>query len=180
ALNYQHCDSHMALNYGRFLDNGGCGYVLKPDFLTDPNSEFDTSSYSGIVQQRLTLRIISGQFLSNESSRDIVDPYVHVITYGYYLEMNTYYLCKGLNPQWNETMVFNISVPELCLVRFVVFDYDKLSKNDLLVSFCLPMSTMQTGYRHIHLRDTCDGTTYSTLFVHVDIQPLKTFASPKP
>jgi len=29
---------------------------------------------------------------------------------------------------------------------------------------------IQTGYRHIYLRANNNDTTYSTLFVHVDIQ----------
>ena len=33
ALNYQTGGEAMQLNHGRFLDNGGCGYVLKPNFL---------------------------------------------------------------------------------------------------------------------------------------------------
>ncbi|CAF1077823.1 unnamed protein product [Didymodactylos carnosus] len=75
-----------------------------------------------------------------------------------------------LNPIWDETMIFNISVPELCLVRFVVLDSDVVGSDDILSSFCLPLTTMQIGYRHIHLRKTDDDPTYSTLFVHVNIQ----------
>ena len=42
ALNYQTPDRAMQLNQGKFLDNGGCGYVLKPDFMfTEPPNEFD-------------------------------------------------------------------------------------------------------------------------------------------
>lgn len=33
ALNYQTPDEAMQLNRGLFEDNGGCGYVLKPDFM---------------------------------------------------------------------------------------------------------------------------------------------------
>lgn len=33
ALNYQTPDEPMQLNRGLFGDNGGCGYVLKPDFM---------------------------------------------------------------------------------------------------------------------------------------------------
>ena len=35
ALNYQTPDESMMLNKGRFRDNGGCGYVLKPSFLRE-------------------------------------------------------------------------------------------------------------------------------------------------
>ena len=33
ALNYQTPDEDMHIYKGFFLDNGGCGYVLKPGFL---------------------------------------------------------------------------------------------------------------------------------------------------
>ena len=32
ALNFQAGDVSNQLNYGKFLQNGNCGYVLKPDF----------------------------------------------------------------------------------------------------------------------------------------------------
>ena len=35
ALNYQTPDEPMMVYKGRFKDNGGCGYVLKPKILTD-------------------------------------------------------------------------------------------------------------------------------------------------
>ncbi|KAK2183600.1 hypothetical protein NP493_305g01016 [Ridgeia piscesae] len=35
ALNYQTSTLPMQLNQGLFQDNGGCGYVLKPDILTE-------------------------------------------------------------------------------------------------------------------------------------------------
>jgi hypothetical protein len=35
ALNYQTPGLQMQLNDGKFRDNGGCGWVLKPAFLRD-------------------------------------------------------------------------------------------------------------------------------------------------
>ena len=32
ALNYQTSDLEMQINRGRFRDNGGCGYLLRPPF----------------------------------------------------------------------------------------------------------------------------------------------------
>lgn len=41
ALNFQtHC-SDMDVNQGRFLVNGKSGYILKPAFMRDPQTEFD-------------------------------------------------------------------------------------------------------------------------------------------
>ena len=33
ALNYQTADDPMMLNKGKFRDNGGCGFVLKPEYM---------------------------------------------------------------------------------------------------------------------------------------------------
>ena len=34
ALNFQTRDKELQINRGWFRQNGGCGYVLKPDFMT--------------------------------------------------------------------------------------------------------------------------------------------------
>ena len=39
ALNWQRWDKAMWVNEGKFLDNGGCGYVLKPDWMRDARDE---------------------------------------------------------------------------------------------------------------------------------------------
>ena len=54
-------------------------------------------------------------------------------------------LPAGFNPVWNETLNFVIHVPELALVRFVVEDYDKASRNDFIGQFTLPLTCVQAG-----------------------------------
>lgn len=46
---------------------------------------------------------------------------------------------------WNETLNFVIHTPELALVRFVVEDYDKASRNDFIGQFTLPFICIQAG-----------------------------------
>lgn len=46
---------------------------------------------------------------------------------------------------WNERFEFNIQVPELAMVRFVVEDYDSTSQNDLIGHYCLPLTSVQSG-----------------------------------
>lgn len=43
ALNFQSLATPMDLNDGRFQDNGGCGYVLKPTVLMSSQGRFDPS-----------------------------------------------------------------------------------------------------------------------------------------
>lgn len=46
---------------------------------------------------------------------------------------------------WNESFQFDIHIPELVMVRFVVEDYDSTSQNDLVAHYCLPLTSIQNG-----------------------------------
>lgn len=46
---------------------------------------------------------------------------------------------------WNESFEFDVHVPDLVMVRFVVEDYDSTSQNDLVGHYCLPLTSIQTG-----------------------------------
>ncbi|MEQ2225160.1 1-phosphatidylinositol 4,5-bisphosphate phosphodiesterase delta-4 [Ilyodon furcidens] len=173
----------MDLNDGLFSQNGRCGYVLKPGFMRDHDKRFDPDlpqkrdDYHPIV---LTIQVISGQQLPKVNIKEdsIVDPLVRVEIHGVLMDQakqeTRYIENNGFNPLWNDTLRFNIHTPELALVRFVVEDYDKTSKNDFVGQFTLPLSCMQQGYRHIHLLSR-DGTRISpsSLFVHVRITDLE-------
>jgi phosphatidylinositol phospholipase C delta len=154
ALNYQNEDDMMPLCYGKFLDNGGCGYVLKPDYLIDPH---DTTYHPRNSQmnfdnpQTLTITIISGQFLprSSTGSSDIPDPYVRVTIRGLPCDEQEGHTevveNNGFNPVWNKKLQFHIKYPQMCLVSFAVIDHDAVSKDDRLAYLCLPMTMIQTG-----------------------------------
>lgn len=83
ALNFQTRDDPLLWNYGRFEDNGGCGYVLKPAFLRDRQLRPNPSEkQAGVSTRKLTVRIISGYVLprrGSDKSSDILDPYVKVL-----------------------------------------------------------------------------------------------------
>ncbi|XP_042345978.1 1-phosphatidylinositol 4,5-bisphosphate phosphodiesterase delta-4-like isoform X1 [Plectropomus leopardus] len=179
ALNFQTAGLEMDLNDGLFRQNSCCGYVLKPDFMRDSNTEFspekpeERQDYKPL---RLSIQVISGQQLPkvNQKEGSIVDPLVRVEIYGvpqdHAKEETSHINNNGFNPVWNETLNFVIHAPELALVRFVVEDYDKASRNDFVGQFTLPFECIQAGYRHIHLLSK-DGTAIppSSLFVNVSI-----------
>uniref|UniRef100_A0AAY4D229 Phosphoinositide phospholipase C n=1 Tax=Denticeps clupeoides TaxID=299321 RepID=A0AAY4D229_9TELE len=182
ALNFQTAGVEMDLNDGLFSQNGRCGYVLKPDFMRSPDKGFDPeNSPNHETHQPLSLciQVISGQQLPKVNIKEgsIVDPLVRVEIHGVpqdqarqetrYIENN------GFNPVWYDTLNFTIHIPDLALVRFVVEDYDKTSKNDFVGQYTLPFSCIQQGYRHIHLLSK-DGTSIppSSLFVHIRVTEL--------
>uniref|UniRef100_A0A8C4NRJ6 Phosphoinositide phospholipase C n=1 Tax=Dicentrarchus labrax TaxID=13489 RepID=A0A8C4NRJ6_DICLA len=188
ALNFQTPGEQMDLNQGRFLPNGRCGYVLKPSFLCSPTSNFNpenTGGGPGHVPTQLTIRIISAQQLpkiNTEKASSIVDPQVWVEIHGVAIDNRrdkTHRIDNnGFNPRWDCTLSFQLQVPDLALVRFVVEDHDHTAKNDFVGQFTIPFTSLRTGYRHVHLLKA-DGSSLSpaTLFIHVKVRkgvPIKT------
>ncbi|KAI5107338.1 1-phosphatidylinositol 4,5-bisphosphate phosphodiesterase delta-4 isoform X1, partial [Silurus meridionalis] len=180
ALNVQTAGLEMDLNDGLFIQNNRCGYVLKPEILRnseqcfDPERPTDRNDYCPLS---FTIQASNGQQLPKVSKKDwsIVDPLVRVEIYGVSLDQTQqetkHIENNGFNPYWNETLQFVIHTPELALVRYVVEDYDKTSRNDFIGQYTIPFSCIQPGYRHIHLLSK-DGTSLcpSSLFVHIKIK----------
>ncbi|XP_061548740.1 1-phosphatidylinositol 4,5-bisphosphate phosphodiesterase delta-4 [Phycodurus eques] len=179
ALNFQTAGLEMDLNDGLFGQNGRCGYVLKPSFMRDKHTTFnleEPQEQPGYKPLRLSIQVISGQQLPkvNQKEGSIVDPLVRVEVYGVpqdqTKEETSHIHNNGFNPVWNQTLNFVIHTPHLAMVRFVVEDYDKTSKNDFIGQYTLPFMCIQTGYRHIHLLSR-DGTAIppASLFVFISI-----------
>ncbi|NXX21184.1 PLCD4 phosphodiesterase, partial [Podargus strigoides] len=180
ALNFQTAGTEMDLCDGLFSQNDHCGYVLKPPFMRHEETLFnpsDPSSWEGPGPVTLTIQVISGQQLpkvANSKDRAVIDPLVRVEIHGVPTDQahqeTKHIENNGFNPRWDETLQFQLHVPELALVRFVVEDYDKTSRNDFVGQFTLAFGNIKPGYRHIHLLSK-DGTSIppSSLFVHIRI-----------
>ncbi|CAM2105142.1 1-phosphatidylinositol 4,5-bisphosphate phosphodiesterase delta-1 isoform X1 [Caretta caretta] len=179
ALNFQTPGPEMDVYQGRFQDNGFSGYVLKPEFLRDKQSKFNPKSITeGVwwMRKKLQIKIISGQQLPkvNKSKNSIVDARVTVEIHGVQRDNDKKQTKvienNGFNPNWDEEFEFDIDVPELALVRFVVEDFDVSTKNDFIGQYTIPFTCLKQGYRHIHLL-TKNGDPYPSamLFVHINI-----------
>ncbi|CAF4785332.1 unnamed protein product, partial [Rotaria magnacalcarata] len=192
AMNYQTAGRFMDVYFGRFLTNGGCGYVLKPRYLrsdnidmiaTPPSSvatgrlSISTNLYASNTPQILHIKIISALHLPRPEQAELkansIDPYVVVQIFGLppdsdEVRTKTVYH-NSENPQFNEAFEFEIAFPELALVRFVVLDDDSLDY-DFIGQYTLPFESIQTGYRHVHLH-TMGGELIADayLFVHIVI-----------
>uniref|UniRef100_A0A8C1VUD9 Phosphoinositide phospholipase C n=1 Tax=Cyprinus carpio TaxID=7962 RepID=A0A8C1VUD9_CYPCA len=182
ALNFQTAGMEMDLNDGLFTQNGCSGYILKPEILCKKESLFNPENpeeHEDYHPLQFSVKVISGQQLPKLKQKEwsIVDPLVRVEIYGVSLDQakqETKYIDNnGFNPRWNETLKFTIHTPELALVRFVVEDYDKASRNDFIGQYTLPFTCIQPGYRHVHLLSK-DGTSLhpSSIYVHIKITQL--------
>ena len=155
ALNFQTSDLPMQLNQGKFEYNGGCGYLLKPDFMRRKDRVFDPfaeSPVDGVIAAQCSVRVISGQFLSDKK----VGTYVEVDMYGLPTdtirkEFRTRMVpSNGLNPVYNEEpFIFRkVVLPDLAVIRIAVYD----ENGKMLGQRILPLDGLQAGYRHISLR----------------------------
>ncbi|XP_027761017.1 1-phosphatidylinositol 4,5-bisphosphate phosphodiesterase zeta-1 [Empidonax traillii] len=175
ALNFQTPGTQMELQDGKFLDNGGCGYVLKPEFLRDRNTTFTPKNVGAYSKpMSLSIRLISGHQLppSSMSKTNKADPLVQIEIYGVPEDQtkkkSSVVKSNALCPKWNETFSFNIQVPELAMIRFCVEDEVSLVNNEFLGQYTLPVLSLNTGYRNIPLL-TRDGIKIesASLFAHV-------------
>ncbi|XP_043918926.1 1-phosphatidylinositol 4,5-bisphosphate phosphodiesterase eta-2 isoform X2 [Protopterus annectens] len=173
ALNYQSEGRVLQLNRAKFSANGNCGYVLKPKCLCqgafNPNSDDPLPNQT---KKQLVLRVISGQQLPKPRDSmlgdrgEIIDPFVEVEIIGLPVDC-----CKeqtrvvddnGFNPMWEETLVFILHMPELALIRFLVWDHDPIGR-DFIGQRTLAVNSMMPGYRHVYL----EGMEEASIFVHV-------------
>ncbi|XP_043115233.1 1-phosphatidylinositol 4,5-bisphosphate phosphodiesterase delta-1b isoform X1 [Puntigrus tetrazona] len=177
ALNFQTPCPEMDLNQGLFLQNGQSGYNLKPSYLRDRDTTFDPivlPEGPWLKNKTLHVMVISAQQLPKVSERksSIVDPIVKVQIYGVPADttvVETQYIeNNGFNPMWNENFQFDVRVPDLALVRFLVEDYDFSSSNEFIGQYTLPFNSLKNGYRHVPLL-TVNGDDLSSagLFVHI-------------
>lgn len=56
-------------------------------------------------------------------------------------------------PVWNEEFEFQLTVPELAVLRIEVMEYDTSGKHDFGGQTCLPVSELRTGIRAVPLHD---------------------------
>ncbi|CAF2729228.1 unnamed protein product [Rotaria sp. Silwood2] len=200
AMNYQTAGKFMDVYFGRFLSNGGCGYVLKPTYLRYDNAAAAAAASSSIVSGRLStnlyssntpqilhIKVISALHLPKPEQAELkansVDPYVVVQIFGVprdcdEVRTKTVYH-NWESPQFNEAFEFEIAFPELALVRFVVLDDESLDY-DFIGQYTLPFDCIQPGYRHVHLY-TIGGDIIANayLFVHIVVNSKSLAVKPR-
>ncbi|XP_053293140.1 1-phosphatidylinositol 4,5-bisphosphate phosphodiesterase delta-1b isoform X1 [Pleuronectes platessa] len=183
ALNFQTTCRDMDLNQGRFLVNGKSGYILKPDYMRDKATGFDPNTLTRgawLKHKTLHVMVISAQQLPKLSKKksSIVDPLVKVEVYGVpedvAVKETNPVENNGFNPSWNESFEFEVYMPDLALVRFVVEDHDSASDNEFVGQYTLPFNSLKMGYRHVPLLSkNGDRLPSAGLFIHVMVVDVK-------
>jgi hypothetical protein len=180
ALNYQTASLPVWINQGRFVDNGGSGYVLKPDFLQPVGATMPQpwDAKPAEVQCELTVTVISGHYLpkpaGHADASEVIDPFVEVSVHGVEADEKTQKTKvidnNGFNPRWNETFSFNITAPEVALISFVVKDKD-IASEDLISQAVLPVTALVPGFKVVPLKYGNCAPQDATLFVRISFSP---------
>jgi phosphatidylinositol phospholipase C delta len=172
ALNFQTFDRGMQLNQAIFSLNGGCGYILKPEYLLQ--SSLQKGYTTGPLFFEIT--IISAQQLSKPktlSSKSTINPFVEleiVCEEGENTKLRTRtVLNNGLNPIWNERFSFTIEEPDFAFLRFSIYSSEaSRSSSDFIASFTILVQSVEEGYRHAPIYDSLgELVKFSSIFIHV-------------
>ncbi|XP_065192235.1 1-phosphatidylinositol 4,5-bisphosphate phosphodiesterase eta-2-like [Sycon ciliatum] len=185
ALNYQTPDIPIMLNHAKFRANGGCGYVLKPACLREPESEdnryrqynpFDMSlQLHSVNHMFLEIKVMSGQCLFNPQGSSVPTVEVDVVisgiqsdsasvTFGVALGSNT------LSPEFTPLTAappLRLVMPEMCTVMFLV--YHIRGSRVLYAQNGYPVTSLKHGIRYVPmLSPSCQPLPHSGLFVKVE------------
>lgn len=183
ALNYQTPDRAMQINQAMFRQNGGCGYVLRPQFMfgdndCDPEIKFNPYDPATLDSPslNLSLTIISGRHLGRNSDRGHVSPYIEVEIAGVESDLSKVRTStirdNGLNPVWNEEFKFVIHCSELAFLRITVLDQDVSGDARFLGHGTYPINCIcRRGFRSIPLmNEYSEELELSTLLVRVHVE----------
>ncbi|XP_062172248.1 phosphoinositide phospholipase C 2-like isoform X2 [Alnus glutinosa] len=174
AFNMQGEGKYLWIMQGMFRANGGCGYVKKPDFLlqVDSNNEvFDPRVFDHhvslepppAVKTILKVKVYMGEGWRSDFSRthfDLYSPpdfFVRIGIAGVPIDQHhmkhTQVIEDDWQPAWNKEFEFPLRAPELAVLRIEVAEYDASGKNDFGGQTCLPVSELRSGIRAVPLHD---------------------------
>ncbi|KAM6458737.1 1-phosphatidylinositol 4,5-bisphosphate phosphodiesterase beta-1 isoform 2-T2 [Liasis olivaceus] len=174
ALNFQTVDLSMQINMGMYEYNGKSGYRLKPEFMRRPDKHFDPFTESivdGIVANTLSVKVISGQLLSDKK----VGTYVEVDMFGLPVDTRRKALKtktsqgNAVNPVWEEeAIVFKkVVLPSLACLRIAAYE----EGGKFIGHRILPVSAIRPGYHYICLRNERNQPLMlPAIFVYIEVK----------
>jgi hypothetical protein len=189
ALNFQTNDAALRLNDGRFRENGGCGYVLKPSQLMEMH---EPPTNEPRVPMKLSIRVLSGSCLPKPKEQiagECIDPYVKVSMYD--VKNGDKEVCttfstnpvynNGFCPIWNEEkFTFTVENWAVAMLQFAIYDKDHVAtSDDFVASASIPISCLRKGLRRIKLFDASGTRSGAFDFASLLIE-VKTWRADRP
>uniref|UniRef100_UPI003AB0FBBA 1-phosphatidylinositol 4,5-bisphosphate phosphodiesterase beta-1-like n=1 Tax=Centroberyx gerrardi TaxID=166262 RepID=UPI003AB0FBBA len=168
-------DLSTQLNLFMYEYNGRSGYRLKPEFMRRPDKHFDPfteNTVDGIVANTLSVKVISGQFLTERR----VGVYVEVEMFGLpvdtrrkALKTKTSQNNNSVNPVWDEEpIVFKkVILPTLASLRIAAFE----EGGKFIGHRIIPVTAIRPGYRYIGLRNEKNQPLIlPAVFVYIEVK----------
>ncbi|XP_047316078.1 phosphoinositide phospholipase C 2-like [Impatiens glandulifera] len=164
AFNMQGYGRSLWIMHGMFKANGGCGYVKKPEFLLNANSNHEIFDPKVQLPVKTTLKVsvYMGEGWYFDFKHTHFDAYSPPDFYarvgiagvpGDTVMKKTKTIEDSWVPVWDEHFEFALTVPELALLRIEVHEYDMSEKDDFGGQTVLPISELRSGLRAIPLHD---------------------------
>ncbi|KAG7606570.1 Phosphoinositide phospholipase C 5 [Arabidopsis thaliana] len=164
AFNMQGYGRALWMMHGMFRGNGGCGYVKKPDFMMNNNlsGEVFNPKAKLPIKKTLKVKVYMGKGWDSGFQRTCFNTWSSPNFYtrvgitgvrGDKVMKKTKKEQKTWEPFWNEEFEFQLTVPELALLRIEVHDYNMPEKDDFSGQTCLPVSELRQGIRSVPLYD---------------------------
>jgi phosphatidylinositol phospholipase C delta len=182
ALNFQTSDAALRINDGRFRENGGCGYILKPSHLMIKERNVEPAP------TQMTIKVLTGSCLPKPRGKnkgECIDPYVMVTLFDVNAneakEICTSYRTgtvpeNGFFPIWNtdrDRFKFQVENPTCAVLQLTVYDSD-VGKDDFIASASIPISCLRQGYRCVRLYDANNTRSgafdFATLLIRIKMK----------
>lgn len=158
ALNLQTPDGARRLNDGRFRENGGCGYVLKPQKINGGDN-------SPPQQCVIYVKVLAGYCLPKPKGKkrgECIEPIVQVCLFDVPVDGGKEIVTdqwtrkgdkNGFNPIWyqEEDFTFRVQNFDVAMLQLTVWDKDK--NHDFIASSSIPVSCIREGIRGVKLFD---------------------------
>ena len=153
ALNYQtQTDEHLRHYVGRFRDNGGCGYVLKPTPLRTPGLPFNEFTQDHLLELTI-LRAWRLPKPERSEKGEVVDPKIEILVSGVECDCvaaeTPVVKNNGYNPVFNFTTKLRFRCLEMATLILRVCDDD----DEVLAESVVPVPCLLEGLRCVKLWD---------------------------
>jgi len=188
CINHKPCDPYVLVNDGRFRVNGSCGYVLKPDYMTDFVKYSQTLTPNTPDPECWNFRVLCGHNISRPTKKTMtgrINPLVKISLYDGGISNPCVHVTKvvkanGLCPVWNEALgvTFHVLEPVVAVILVTLWDWHEGNSTEELISAsAVPVSSLREGYRSVALFDSnhrrCGAHLYSSLLLKVSCEKRK-------
>ncbi|GFR43349.1 hypothetical protein Agub_g4271 [Astrephomene gubernaculifera] len=162
ALNWQVWDEALWCNQGKFMDNGQCGYVLKPEWMRQPGPQLPGGPGGRGRERRLVVCVHSAYKYQGRNWFVFKDDlFVRLTLWGMPVDrccQHTRTVCNSGRLVVQESFEFPVRFPEMAVLCVELMDENvggpmaKHADADSLGYFSLPLSTLAEGDFKLQLR----------------------------